>query len=104
MLKHISEKLRWFATVWTDSKDAGTQAYRRHVRGLFIGWALTAVAVALIELFPNEAKLSMYDMLRTPELPWQQHWLAAMELAGPLVMAWHLAGLHRWGRRGLAQR
>lgn len=104
MLKHISDKLRWFATVWTDSQDAGVQSYRRHVRGLFIGWGMTAAAMALLELFPNEAKLSMYDMLRTPDLPWQQHWLAAIEVAAPLLMAWHLSGLHRWGRRQPVQR
>lgn len=104
MQKKIAEKFRWFAAVWTDAEDAATQAYRRHVRGLFIGWGLTAAAMTLIELFPNEARMSMYDMLRTADLPWQQHWLAAIEVAAPLLMAWHLAGLHRWGRRRVAER
>ena len=99
----LQQSLRWFASLWTHSDDLATRSYRRHVRGLVIGWALTAAAIVLIERFPNEAGLSMYDILRTQGLPWQQHWLAAIELAAPLVMFWHLVGLRRWGMRKIAQ-
>ena len=102
MLNKLNEKLRWFAALWSPSEDPALTKYRRHVRGLFIGWAIAAAAMALLELFPNEAKLSMYDMMRTPGLPWQQQWLAALELAGPLLMAWHLNGLRNWGKQRLA--
>ena len=103
MQKKLVEKLQWFQSLWSESDDPRTRDYRRHVRGIFIGWGLTALAMGLMELFPNEAKLSMYDMLRTPALPWQQHWLAAIELAAPLLMGWHANGLRRWGNRRLAQ-
>ena len=103
MRNKIDEKIHWFANLWRRSEDAAVQSYRVHVRGLIIGWALTAAAMLLLERFPNEAGLSMYDMLRTPGLPWQQHLLAAIELAAPLVMFRHLFGLHRWGMRRAAR-
>ena len=103
MRNKIDEKIHWFANLWRHSDDAAVQSYRVHVRGLIIGWALTAAAMLLLERFPNEAGLSMYDMLRTPGLPWQQHLLAAIELAAPLVMFRHLFGLHRWGMRRAAR-
>lgn len=90
--------------VWSQAQDDSTRAYRSHVRGLMIGWAVTAVAMALIESFPNEGKLSMYGVLMAQGLPWQQQWLAAIELAGPLLMAWHLNGLRLWGKKRFAQR
>ena len=99
MLASLKKSYRWFQLVWTDATDESTQARRRHVRGLIIGWALTAIAMALVELFPNEAKLSMYGMLLTADLPWEQRFLAAIEVAAPLLMAWHLVGLQRWGQR-----
>ena len=99
MLASLKKSLRWFQLVWTDATDESTQAWRRHVRGLIIGWALTAMAMALVETFPNDAKLSMYGMLLTEDLPWQQRFLAAVEVAAPLLMAWHLFGLQRWGQR-----
>lgn len=104
MIKQISEKIRWFLSVWTEAQDDSTRAYRSHVRGLFVGWALTALAMGLIELFPNEGKLTMYDVLRTEGLPWQQHWLAAIEIAAPLLMAWHGNGLRVWGKKRLIER
>lgn len=103
MRNKIDDTLRWFANLWRRSEDPAIHAYRVHVRGLVIGWALTAAAMVLLERFPNEAKLSMYDVLRTPGLPWQQHWLAAIELAAPLVMFRHLFGLQRWGARRAAR-
>jgi hypothetical protein len=96
--------IRWFCMIWAEAQDEPTRAYRRHVRGLIVGWTLTAVATALIELFPNDGRMSMYDVLRTQGLPWQQHWLAAIQLAGPLLMAWHLNGLRLWGRARFIQR
>jgi len=90
--------------VWSQTQDEATRAYRSHVRGLMVGWIVTAVAMALIESFPNEGKLSMYGVLMAQGLPWQQQWLAAIELAGPLLMAWHLNGLRLWGKKRLAQR
>ena len=99
MLASFKKSLRWFQLVWSASTDESTRAWRTHVRGLMIGWALTAVAMALVETFPNDAKLSMYGMLLTDDLPWQQRFLAAIEVAAPLVMAWHLVGLQRWGQR-----
>ena len=95
--------LIWFADLWRHSDDAAVRDYRLHVRGLVIGWALTALAMLLVERYPNEAHLSMYDMLRSPGLPWQQQWLAAIELAAPLVMFRHLFGLQRWGARRAAR-
>ena len=103
MRNSARQSLRWFADLWRHSDDPAVRDYRTHVRGLVIGWALTAAAMLLVERFPNEAGLSMYDMLRTPGLPWQQHWLAAIELAAPLVMFRHLFGLHRWGARRAAR-
>ena len=103
MRKSIDEKFRWFASLWRHSDDPSIQSYRVHVRGLVVGWALTAAAMLLLDRFPNEARLSMYDMLRAPDLPWQQHVLAAVELAAPLVMFRHLFGLHRWGMRRAAR-
>ena len=99
MLAQLKKSFLWFQLVWTDASDESTRAWRRHVRGLMIGWALTALAMALVESFPNEAKLSMYGLLLTEDLPWQQRFLAAIEIAAPLVMAWHLIGLQRWGQR-----
>jgi hypothetical protein len=43
----------------------------------------------------------MYGMLMTEDLGWQQRFLAAIEVAAPLLMAWHLIGLQRWGQRRL---
>jgi hypothetical protein len=103
MRNQFDEKIQWFANLWRHSEDPSVQAYRVHVRGLVVGWAVTAAAMLLVERFPNEARLTMYDMLRTPGLPWQQHGLAALELAAPLVMFWHLFGLHRWGMRRAAR-
>ena len=104
MQAKMAEMVRWFVTIWTESDDGQTQTFRRHVRGLIVGWAVTAVAMALVEVVPNEAKLSMYDVLRTQGLPWQQHVLAAIELAAPLLMAWHLNGLRLWGKRRFVER
>lgn len=98
MLAHF---LRWFRSVWTDDADVSNQTWRRHVRGLMIGWALTATAMGLMGLYPNEGELSMYGLLLTQGLPWQQLLLAAIEVAAPLLMAWHLVGLQRWGQRRL---
>jgi hypothetical protein len=99
MIATFKKSLRWVQLVWSESTDATTRAWRLHVRGLMIGWALTAIAMALVETFPNETKLSMYGMLLASDLPIQQRFLAAIEVAAPLVMAWHLFGLQRWGQR-----
>ena len=101
MYTAIVKTVRWLQLVWTDTQDRSTQTWRRHVRGLIIGWALTATAMALVELYPNQAGLSMYGMLLTKGLPWQQSLLAAIEIAAPLLMGWHLVGLQRWGQRRL---
>ena len=37
---------------------------------------------------PDDLSLTMYQMLMTDGLPWQQQGLAALEIAGPLVMMW----------------
>jgi len=96
-----SGMFRWFVTVWSEAQDESTRAYRKHIRGLFVCWAITAVAMAMIETFPNEANLSMYGLLMTRGLPWQQQGLAAIELAAPLLMVWHLIGLRLWGKKSL---
>jgi len=101
MYTPIKKTVRWLQLVWSDSNDESTQTWRRHVRGLIIGWALTATAMSLVQLYPNDADLSMYGMLLTQGLPWQQHLLAAVEIAAPLLMGWHLFGLQRWGQRRL---
>lgn len=103
MRNSARQSLRWFADLWRHSDDPAVRDYRTHVRGLVVGWALTAAAMLLVERFPNEAHLSMYDMLRASDLPWQQQALAAIELAAPLVMFRHLFGLHRWGARRAAR-
>lgn len=95
----IVKTVRWLRLVWTDATDPSSQTWRRHVRGLIVGWALTAVAMSLVQLYPNEANLSMYGMLMADDLPWLQTLLAAIEVAAPAVMAWHLLGLQRWGQR-----
>lgn len=104
MQEKLVEKFRWFVALWSEAEDDSTRTYRRHVRGLFVGWAIAAAAMALLEAFPNEAQLSMYSMLVAEGLPWQQQWLAALEMAGPLLMVWHLNGLRLWGKQGVAQR
>jgi hypothetical protein len=43
----------------------------------------------------------MYGMLMADGLPWQQTLLAAIEVAAPLLMGWHLFRLQRWGQRRL---
>jgi hypothetical protein len=101
MQSPFAKTFRWLRLVWTDAADASEQTWRRHVRGLMIGWALTAVAMSLVQLYPNEAQLSMYGMLLTEDLDWQQRFLAAIEVAAPLLMAWHLVGLQRGGQRRL---
>ena len=101
MPRTLEQFIRWFRSVWTDSDNAHARVWRTHVRGLMIGWALTAGAMLLIGLYPNENELSMYGMLLSQELPWQQQLLAAIEIAAPLLMAWHLVGLQRWGQRRL---
>jgi len=95
----IVKTFRWLRLVWTDATDIDSQTWRRHVRGLMIGWALTALAMSLVQLYPNDANLSMYGMLMTEGLPWQQTLCAAIEVAAPLLMGWHLIGLQRWGQR-----
>jgi len=97
----IVKTFRWLRLVWTDATDIDSQTWRRHVRGLIVGWALTALAMSLVQLYPNEANLSMYGMLLTEDLAWQQRFLAAIEIAAPLLMGWHLIGLQRWGQRRL---
>ena len=104
MPSNIKQAATWFRSVWSDSSDESQQTWRRHVRGLIIGWALTAAAMSLVQLYPNPAQLSMYGMLLTEGLPWQQQFLAAIELAAPLLMGWHLIGLQRWGQRRLTNR
>jgi hypothetical protein len=99
MQSPFAKTVHWLRLVWTDATDESSQTWRRHVRGLMIGWALTAVAMSLVQLFPNESNLSMYGMLMTEGLPWQQTMLAAIEVAAPMLMAWHLFGLQRWGQR-----
>jgi hypothetical protein len=99
MIPTFKKSLRWFNLVWSDAPDESSRAWRLHVRGLMIGWTLTALAMALVETFPNEAKLSMYGMLLDADLPLPQRFLSAIEIAAPLVMAWHLVGLQRWGKR-----
>ena len=96
MHKLLAAALRWLHLLWTESADPAVVTYRRHVRGILVGWAVTATAMALIGLYPNELELSMYQLLLTEGLPWQQQGLAALEIAGPLVMLWHLASLQRW--------
>jgi len=96
MQTHFAAAMRWLRTLWTDSSDPSTQAHRRHVRGILTGWAITASAMALIGLYPDDLGLTMYQMLLTDGLPWQQQGLAALEIAGPLVMLWHLMGLKRY--------
>jgi hypothetical protein len=93
----LAATLRWLRSLWTDSSDPTVQTYRRHVRGILPGWAVTATAMALIGLYPDE--LTMYQVMLTDGLPWQQQALAALEVAGPLVMLWHLASLQRWSVR-----
>jgi hypothetical protein len=95
MLKTLDAALRWLTALWSDSPDPAVRTYRRHVRGILTGWAVTATAMALIGMYPNELELSMYQLLLTQGLPWQQQGLAALEIAGPLVMLWHLAQLQR---------
>jgi hypothetical protein len=97
----LDKTIRWVQLIWTDSKDQSTQTWRVHVRGLIIGWALTAAAMSFAQLYPNDAGLSMYGLLLTQGLPWQQQFLAAVEIAAPLLMGWHLFGLQRWGQRRL---
>jgi hypothetical protein len=101
MYTPILKTVRWLQVIWTDANDESTQTWRRHVRGLIIGWALTAIAMSLVRMFPEGDSLSMYDMLLTQGLPWQQQLLAAIEVAAPLLMGWHLVGLQRWGQRRL---
>jgi hypothetical protein len=101
MYTAIKKTARWLRLVWSEARDESTRTWRRHVRGLIIGWALTAGAMALMQLYPNDADLSMYGLLLTQGLPWQQQLLAAMEIAAPLLMGWHLFGLQRWGQRRL---
>jgi hypothetical protein len=104
MQPNLKRLARWYRAAWTDSSNESEQTWRRHVRGLMIGWALTATAMALVQLYPDAAGLSMYGMLLAQGLPWQQQLLAAIEVAAPLLMAWHLVGLQRWGRRSLSRR
>ena len=59
MHSQLVKTFRWLRLVWTDAKDDSSQTWRRHVRGLMIGWALTALAMSLVQLYPNEANLSM---------------------------------------------
>jgi hypothetical protein len=72
MPSNFKQAANWFRAVWTDSADQSRMTWRRHVRGLIIGWALTAAAMSLVQLYPNPAQLSMYGMLLTEGLPWQQ--------------------------------
>ncbi|MND06854.1 hypothetical protein D3C83_284880 [compost metagenome] len=55
-------------------------------------------------MYPNPGQLSMYGILLTEGLPWEQQLLAAIEIAAPLLMGWHLFGLQRWGQRRLTDR
>ena len=86
--------LSWLRSLWNDSPDPSVQAYRRHVRGILTGWAVTATAMALVGLYPDD--LTMYQVMLTDGLPWQEQVLASLEVAGPLVMMWHLLGLKRF--------
>lgn len=95
----LLKTFRWLRLVWTDASDASSQTWRRHVRGLMVGWVATAIAMALVQTYPNASDLSMYGMLLTEDLAWQQRFLASVEIAAPLLMAWHLIGLQRWGQR-----
>jgi hypothetical protein len=95
----IVKTFRWLRLVWTDASDESSQTWRRHVRGLMVGWVATAIAMALVQSYPNASDLSMYGMLLTEDLAWQQRFLAAIEIAAPLLMGWHLVGLQRWGQR-----
>ena len=99
MQDNFAAALRWLRALWLDSSDPSTQSYRRHVRGILTAWAVTASAMALIGLYPDDLGLTMYQMLLTDGLPWQQQGLAALEIAGPLVMLWHLLGLKRFSTR-----
>jgi hypothetical protein len=96
MHQNFAAALRWLRSLWSDSSDPSTQAYRRHVRGILTGWGITASAMALIGLYPDSASMTMYQTLLTDGLPWQQQGLAALEIAGPLVMMWHLLSLKRF--------
>ena len=104
MPSNFKQAATWFRSVWTDSADESRQTWRRHVRGLIIGWAVTAAAMSLVSIYPNPDDLSMYGMLLSQGLPWQQQFLAAIEIAAPLLMGWHLVGLQRWGQRCLSER
>ncbi len=97
MNRLLAVTLRWLHVLWTDSSDPSVQAWRRHVRGILTGWGITAAAMALIGLYPDTLQLNMYQVMLDSALPWQQQGLAALEVAGPLVMAWNLALLQRWG-------
>ena len=99
MYRLILAAARWLRVLWTDSPDPSVQTWRRHVRGILSGWAVTASAMALIGLYPDDLHLGMYQVLLDSSLPWQQQALAALEVAGPLVMAWHLLRLQRWSAR-----
>lgn len=94
--------IRWLRVLWTDSEDPSVQTWRRHVRGILAGWAATAGAMSLLGLYPDDLNLNMYQVLLDASLPWQQQALAALEVAGPLVMAWHLLQLQRWSARRFA--
>ena len=96
MHRLLSVTLRWLRALWTDSVDPSVQSWRRHVRGILTGWGITAAAMALIGLYPDTLQLNMYQVMLDSALSWQQQGLAALEVAGPLVMAWHLAMLQRW--------
>jgi hypothetical protein len=102
MYQILLAAVRWLRVVWSDSPDPSVQTWRRHVRGIFSGWGVTAGAMALIGLYPDSLHLSMYQVMLDSGLPWQQQALAALEVAGPLVMAWHLLHLQRWGSRRYA--
>ena len=69
MLKTLDAALRWLSALWSDSPDPAVRTYRRHVRGILTGWAVTATAMALIGMYPNELELSMYQLLLTQGLP-----------------------------------
>lgn len=99
MYRILLAATQWLRVLWTDSDDASVQTWRRHVRGILAGWAVTAAAMALLGLYPDDLDLGMYQMLLDSSLPWQQQVLAALEVAGPLVMAWHLALLQVSGTR-----
>ena len=96
MHSQFAAALHWLRSLWSDSSDPATQAYRRHVRGILVGWGITATAMALLGLYPDDLGMTMYQMLLTQGLPWQQQGLAALQIAGPLVMMWHLLSLKRF--------